>query len=72
MRFFNAFVATPASPEGFTQSTSSVRSPSFIFAFDNNLHADRRPADHAHREQWTGAGPRIDCSGRAPTSASAS
>ena len=38
MRFFNAFVATPASPEGFTQFNQQRQVAEFIFAFDNNLH----------------------------------
>ena len=37
MRFFNAFVATPASPEGFTNFNQMRQVAEFIFAFDSNL-----------------------------------
>ncbi|HEY8379823.1 MAG TPA: beta-propeller fold lactonase family protein [Nannocystis sp.] len=37
MRFFNAFVATPDSPEGFTEFESMRKVAEFVFAFDNNL-----------------------------------
>lgn len=37
MRFFNAFVALPDSPEGFTDSEKQRKVAEFIFAFDSNL-----------------------------------
>lgn len=37
MRFFNAFVATPDTPNGFTSFTQMKQVAEFIFAFDSNL-----------------------------------
>lgn len=37
MRFFNAFVATPNSPEGFTEFETMRKVAEFVFAFDSNL-----------------------------------
>ena len=37
MRFFNAFVATPFTPEGFTEPETMRKVAEFVFAFDTNL-----------------------------------
>jgi len=60
MRFFNAFVATPDSPEGFTNFTQLKQVAEFIYAFDSNL----KPVVGQQITLTSGnaalAGPRID------------
>ncbi len=60
MRFFNAFVATPDSPEGFTNFTQMKQVAEFIYAFDSNL----KPIVGQQITLTSGnaavAGPRID------------
>jgi len=60
MRFFNAFVATPASPEGFTNLTQMKQMAEFMYAFDSNLKPIVGQQITLTGSNAGTAGPRID------------
>ena len=60
MRFFNAFVATPDSPEGFTDFDTMRQVAEFIFAFDTNLKPIVGQQVSLTAGNAAAVGPRID------------
>lgn len=60
MRFFNAFVAIPESPEGFTDFDTMRKVAEFIFAFDSNLKPIVGQQISLTNSNSSVAGPRID------------
>ncbi len=60
MRFFNAFVATPATPNGFTTFDMQKKVAEFIYAFDSNLKPIVGQQVTLTASNAATAGPRID------------
>jgi len=60
MRFFNAFVATPFTPDGFTTFDQQKQVAEFIFAFDSNLKPVVGQQITLTASNSATAGPRID------------
>ncbi len=60
MRFFNAFVATPDSPEGFTEFDTMRKVAEFIFAFDTNFKPIVGQQISLTSSNGATVGPRID------------
>ncbi|HEU4407391.1 MAG TPA: beta-propeller fold lactonase family protein [Polyangiaceae bacterium] len=60
MRFFNAFVATPDTPDGFTTFARMEEVAQFVFAFDSNLRPIVGQQVTLASDNAAAAGPRVD------------